>query len=222
MMSQSQFDLSATAASTTELVLAVEQTSPDVNDLPSPPLWLKHFARWFRVGLGLFILLSVLLGTIGCSSATGIPWQRATAVVPEAVIEQIIAQNSTLTEERAAEVTQTMQAWEVKGNQGRLVVFNFNTPDLCGALGCLYTGAWLRDDQPAVQVFSMYLNPNLPRDRSLFEVLNDNGTSQEQAILPCLKVMQVEQERLRQTNLCFDGQQYHIVDSQLHQATGEQ
>ena len=39
-------------------------------------------------------------------------------------------------------------AWSVKGKDGRFAVFNLNTPDVCGALGCLYTGYWLRKDKP--------------------------------------------------------------------------
>ena len=117
-------------------------------------------------------------------------------------------------------MAETMQAWEVRGKSDRLVVFNFNTPELCGALGCLYTGMWLREKQPAAQVLSMYLNPNLPEGRSLFEVLGGEGGDRNKK-LPCLKVMQIEKDRLRQVNLCFNGRQYQIVDSQLYDATNK-
>ena len=214
----SEFDRADSTTDTKEISVTEPILTSEANELPPPPRWLKRLSKWFRVGLGLFILLSVLLSAIGCSrSVSGVPWQQAKAVVPAAVIEQAIAQNTTLRGEQAAKVAETMQAWEVRGKSDRLVVFNFNTPELCGALGCLYTGMWLREDQSAAQVLSMYLNPNLPEGRSLFEVLGGKGDRNKK--LPCLKVMQVEQIRLRQINLCFNGRQYQIVDSQLYNAT---
>ena len=215
----SEFDRADSTTDTEEIFVAEPILTGEADELPPPPRWLKRLSKWFRVGLGLFILLSVLLSAIGCSRSTsGVPWQQATAVTPSAVIERAIAQNTTLRGEQAAKVAETMQAWEVRGKSDRLVVFNFNSPELCGALGCLYTGMWLRENQPAAQVLSMYLNPNLPEGRSLFEVLGSQGGDRNKN-LPCLKVMQVEQTRLRQINLCFNGRQYQIVDSQLYNAT---
>jgi hypothetical protein len=214
----SEFDRADSAIPVEEISITEPILVGEADEIPPPPRWLKRLSKWFRVGLGVFILLSVLLSVIGCShSVFGVPWQQATAVAPAAVIEQTIAQNTTLTGEQAAKVAKTMQAWEVRGKLGRLVVFNFNTPELCGALGCLYMGMWLRENQPAAQVLSMYLNPNLPEGRSLFEVLGGEGDRNRE--LPCLKVMQLEQVRLRQINLCFNGRQYQIVNSQLYNVT---
>jgi hypothetical protein len=33
--------------------------------------------------------------------------------------------------------------------------------------------------------------------------------------LPCIKVLQTEQEQLRQLNFCFNGNDYQLADSQL-------
>lgn len=193
-----------------------ETTSTHKYKLAPPPIWLKRFSLWFRIGLGLFLLISSLLGLTGCSVDAGnIPWQRATTLIPEPLLEQMIAQTSTLSGKAAQQLAQSMQGWKVNGTNGGLVVLNFNTPDLCGTLGCFYSGVWLRKNQPVVQVFSLYLNPNLPDGQVLFKV--SDSTQQNQA-LPCLEVTQLDetqQQLVHRNRLCFNGQQYYVVDGSL-------
>ncbi|PIG91564.1 hypothetical protein [Gloeocapsopsis sp. IPPAS B-1203] len=224
MSQQSQISLNlqlfdaATQPVSAELVLASSKgkTNETSSELPLPPIWLKRFAWWFRIGLGLFLLISSLLGLTGCSvGAGGVPWQQAAALVPEPVLEQVIAQNSTLSGKAVGQLVQSMQGWKVNGSEGKLVVLNFNTPDLCGALGCLYSGVWLRKNQPATQVFSVYLDPNLPNGQALFKA---SDLPQQNQALPCLEVVQLDktqQQLVRQTHLCFNGQQYQTVDGVL-------
>lgn len=53
--------------------------------------------KWFRLGVILFLLLSVLLGTSGCStSAATIPWSVATRVVPAEKVRAVITENTRL------------------------------------------------------------------------------------------------------------------------------
>jgi hypothetical protein len=175
---------------------------------PAPPRWLGVAGYWFRIGFSLFLLLSVLLGIAGCSSsAATVPWQPATTGVPEAVLEQVIQAHTDLD---VAPAKETLLAWTVDGKVGKLTLFNFNTPKLCGALGCLYVGYWLREHQPAVEVFQNYLNPNLPVDKPLLRVGEDRGQA-----LPCLEVLQMEGDRLRRLSYCFGGDRYKLTDNQL-------
>ena len=189
------------------------QATPQSQELSTaailaPPQWLCQVGYWFRIGFSLFLLLSVLIGVASCSSSAAIvPWQKATTVVPEAVIEQVIQSN---TDMDVAQAKETLLAWSVDGKEGKLTLFNFNTPNLCGALGCLYTGYWLRENQSAVEVFQNYLNPNLPANKPLIQVGEDRGQA-----LPCLEVLQMEGDRLRQLNYCFNGDRYQLADSQL-------
>ena len=184
--------------------------------IPAPPHWLWQVGYWFRIGFSLFLLLSVLIGVTGCSSsAATVPWQKATVVVPEPVLEQVIQANTDLD---MAQAKENLLAWTVDGKDGKLTMFNFNTPNLCGALGCLYAGYWLRENQPAVEVFQNYLNPNLPANKPLFQVGENRGQA-----LPCLEVLQMEgdslrdgkAERLRQLNYCFNSKRYQLANSQL-------
>jgi hypothetical protein len=68
----------------------------------------------------------------------------------------------------------------------------------------------LRENQPAVEVFQSYLNPNLPANKPLIQVGEDRG----QALL-CLEVSQMQGDRLRQLNYCFNGDRHQLADSQL-------
>ena len=186
----------------------LQSQEPSTSAIPAPPRWLCQVGYWFRIGFSLFLLLSVFIGVAGCSSsAATVPWQKATAIVPEAVLEQVIQSN---TEMDVAQAKETLLAWSVDGKEGKLTLFNFNTPNLCGALGCLYTGYWLRENQPIVEVFQNYLNPNLPANKPLIQV----GEDRSQA-LPCLEALQMEGDRLRQLNYCFNGDRYQLADSQL-------
>jgi hypothetical protein len=185
-----------------------QQQEMSTSTILAPPRWLWQVGYWFRIGFSLFLLLSVLTGVAGCSSsAATVPWQKATAIVPEPVLEQVIQANTNLD---MAQAKENLLAWNVDGKAGRLTLFNFNTPNLCGALGCLYAGYWLRENQPAVEVFQNYLNPNLPANKPLFQVGENRGQA-----LPCLEVLQMESDRLRQLNYCFNGDRYQLADSQL-------
>ena len=172
-----------------------------------PRCWISH-ARWFRFGLGVFLLLSLLLGTVGCSSsAVMVSWHQALSVVPVKSLERIIQQNTELDPSQAAA---NVLAWTQEGRLGKLVLLDYNNSGVCGAAGCLYTGYLVGKNKQLNQVFSSYLNPNLPQGKPLFQVgdlLN--------ADLPCLQVMQVDSDQLRQMLFCFNGQNYQLASSQL-------
>jgi len=138
-------------------------------------------------------------------------WQKAATAAPATVLEQVIQTNTDLD---MAQAKGTLLVWTVDRKAGKLTLFNFNTPNLCGALGCLYAGYWLRENQPAVEVFQNYLNPNLPASKPLFQVGENRGQA-----LPCLEVLQMEGDRLRQLNYCFNGDRCQLTDSQLFIST---
>lgn len=164
--------------------------------------------RWFRFGLGIFLLLSVLLGTVGCTSIAATPsWQKASSVVPSRTLERIIQLNTELDPSQAVE---DVLAWTVKGTAGNLVILDFNNSGVCGAAGCLYTGYLMGKHKQLSQVFSSYLNPQLPADKPLFQVVERSD-----AILPCLQVMQVDGVQFRQMVYCFNGQHYQLASSRL-------
>ncbi|MTJ55831.1 hypothetical protein FJR38_25785 [Anabaena sp. UHCC 0253] len=176
--------------------------------LPEPPMRIRYGVHWFRVGLSIFLLLSVLCGLGGCSlNAATLTWHKAVNLVSSSVVEQVIGENTNLNPQTSVDNT---LAVNVAGKDGNLTIFNFNTPDVCGALGCLYAGYWFKPNQPITQVFLSYLNPTLPPGKQLLAV----GENRNQS-LPCVKVLQTEKQQLRQLNFCFNGNRYQVADSQL-------
>jgi hypothetical protein len=166
--------------------------------------------RWFRFGVVLFLLLSMMLGTAGCTaSATTISWTPATRLIPVENVQGIVAENSELNPQDSAS---NVLAWAVNKPAGRLVIFNFNSPGVCGAGGCLYAGYLFRKNVSTTRVFASYLNDNLPPKRPLIQVVSDPSKTSD---LPCLQVQQHSQNGIRQLFFCFNGRQYQLANSSL-------
>lgn len=181
--------------------------------------YLERFlfvGKWFRLGVILFLLLSVLLGTTGCStSAATIHWSAATKVVPVETIQTVITENTRLNPQSTAS---NVLAWSVDGQAGKLVVFNFNNPGVCGSQGCLYTAYLIKKHTPIVRVFSSYLNPNLPPNQLLFQVTNDSTNT---SALPCLQVQQPSGQDIRQLVFCYNSREYQLAKSSLIQVSSK-
>jgi hypothetical protein len=188
------------------------------DDLPLPPMRLKWLIHYFRIGFATFLLISTLLGLVSCSRA-GMNWKPAGQVVSDSLLKEVMAQNATLTDAEMTEAIAQGKAWSIPGRSGNLVLVDFQASSMCGQLGCLYIGIWIKDKEPPQQVFSSYLNPDIPKGRTLFEVLQPDETkTEQQKALPCLKVTQVDAnaaDGVRQVNFCFDGRQYRVVDGSL-------
>jgi hypothetical protein len=204
---------------TTEMTLATSQSSKEnFDDLPLPPMRLKWLIHYFRLGFATFLLISTLLGLVSCSRA-GASWKPAEQVVSAPLLKEVITQNATLTDAEMIEAIAQGKAWSVPGRSGNLVLVDFQASSLCGQLGCLYVGIWVKDKELPQQVFSSYLNPNIPKGKMLFEVLAPDETKTvQQKALPCLKVTQVDADAvdgMRQVTFCFDGRQYRVVDGAL-------
>lgn len=190
-----------------------ELPNPASNSLNNSRSRVSSFlfiGRWFRFGVVLFLLLSVLLGTAGCTpSATTISWTPATRLIPVETVQGIVAENSDLNPQNSAS---NVLAWAVNGQAGRLVIFNFNSPGVCGAGGCLYAGYLFRKNVPPHRVFASYLNEKLPPNKPLLQVVSDPSETSD---LPCLQVQQQSQNGIRQLFLCFNGSQYQLANSSL-------
>lgn len=185
-------------------------------DNSKPPTSFLFIGRWFRFGMILFLLLSVLLGTVGCSTnAATIPWSVATKVVPVETVQAVVTENSELNPQEASS---NVLAWTVDGQAGKLVVFNFNNPGVCGNEGCLYVAYLIKKNATPVRVFSSYFNPNLPRNKSLLQVSDDPTKSSG---LPCLQVQQPSGDNIRKLVFCFNGREYQLAKSSLIELRGK-
>lgn len=193
-----------------------KKLAPNRTNISKPPTSFLFIGRWFRFGVMLFLLLSVLLGTVGCSTnAATNPWSVATKVVPVETVQAVVTENSELNPQEAAS---NVLVWAVDGQAGKLVVFNFNNPGVCGNEGCLYVAYLIKKDATHVRVFSSYLNPNLPRNKSLLQVADDPIKTSG---LPCLQVQQPSGDDIRQLIFCFNGREYQLAKSSLIEVRGK-
>jgi hypothetical protein len=171
--------------------------------LPAPQ-WAATIAYFLRLGLGLFLAVSIALSLLlsGCSAQASGFWSSATSLLKADQVRAIVADHSSLPS------NQIPDSWlkKVKAHkEGNLLLIDFNSDRLCGRGGCLYVG-YLRDKdlQKLSEVLSIRLKPQLPSGISLFEI-----DSSQAAEPPCLKIHQQElPKRLMEYTFCFNETEY--------------
>lgn len=172
-----------------------------------PSVQLVRLVRLFHLSLGFFLLLSALLLN-GCSSTLAsvpLSWKQADTV-PSALWQLVVAENTSLP---ANSLSNAKVASFPTQEQQQVYIFNYNSPNICGEIGCLYV-AYLQQGQSSYeQVLSLYLKPFLPAKQSLFSISAEPHTSSS----PCLEVKQVEDNNIQNLTYCFDGKVYQPVKS---------
>lgn len=197
----------------TEVETECDSASNQPVSLPPPSRRLLQFAQWFRIGLSLFLILSVLLGIVGCASQAATPWQPASQVLPKEVLLEVVKQHSSQVPQPERVVETTMRAWVMPAKEGRVAVFDFHDSGWCGAGGCYYPVYWLKNATPPQLLMAKLFYPRLPKNKALFGRGDDNGQP-----IPCLAVWQPETpnlNRLRLTQYCYNGSHYESASSQV-------
>lgn len=173
-----------------------------------PPLWVNRFAFWFRLGIGLMAIASVLLSS--CSSRRdlqAIAWKPASSLQASDNLTEIVRTHSALATSEIEGVVSGMKGGQFSIDDRRQIhLYDYDNPALCGTMGCLYTG-YLFGDGQSIEVFNAYLDPFLPPGTPLFQLGRDAVND-----LPCLRVNQFA-DNLVESRLCFDGDRYRVFDS---------
>jgi hypothetical protein len=177
-----------------------------------------RLVRYFYLALG-FSLLIASLFLSGCSNdnslGTSLNWQNANAV-PKSLLLSATTQNTTLP---STQISGIKVAVIPTRGKNHLYIFNFNSPNLCGELGCLYAG-YLSNAQGSKQVFNLYLQPNVLPGKHLITLMKDN--LKNSSGLPCLDVQQViNNTTLQKLIYCFDGNDYQPVENTLIKVFGK-
>lgn len=182
-------------------------------ELPSPPNWVKSCTNYFRLGFGLFLMLSLSLGCLlgGCSSNAqgGLPWEEAETYFSQPQLEALVS-SSVNGEKVIKKIAKNAQGFEVN-KEPQAVLVDFNGEELEGSLGRLYRIILFdKEEDSLTPIFSRYLDSRLPPQEKLLEVLEkqENG-------LPCLQINQLEDVNIRRSEACFDGLEYKIATSKL-------
>lgn len=168
---------------------------------------------WFKWGQLLRLSIAALLmswALSGCatSDVTIVEWKDASSIVSSDVLFKVISENTTASSTQVKPLAFVVPLSSV----AKLVIFNFNSHELCGQKLCTYVAYDVSGDQArqARQVWQKYLNPNLPPGEHLFSVTKDDATAQ-----PCLIVNQVENDQLRYSSFCYNGIQLQASENRL-------
>jgi hypothetical protein len=170
----------------------------------SMPQWCSTSAYYVRIGLGLFLALTVLnfmLSGCSVSAQTSNFWRPATQVLSSDQIKAIVADNSNVP------ISEVDQSWlsSMRVHQtDELILVDFHNPQLCGQAGCAYVGYLLDEEmQRLTRVLTTRLRPELPPGVNLFSI-----ETEQAAQPPCLKINQVSDRQLLESTLCFNGTEY--------------
>lgn len=168
-----------------------------------PTAKLVHLVRLFHFSLAFFLLLGTLFLN-GCSSnsvaALPFSWKQPDSI-PTALLQLAVSENTSATPNSLNDV---LVASIPTNERQNLYVFNYNSPNTCGKLGCLYVAYLEKGESSYQRVLNLYLQPNLPTKHSLISISSDISSSS----LPCLEVKQVEQSNLQIVTYCFNGSFY--------------
>lgn len=183
--------------------------------LRPPSFKLVQFVILFRIGLAITLLVGVLFLS-GCSSSVSAAswWQPVGSSSLSLLAKQAIAENTQLNPDSFANVL-AMNIPANKQQDQELFLLDYNTDNLCGKLGCLYS-IYSRQGQTYKLIWSKYLQPNLPKGESLFTFSQDASNNSGFA---CLEVKQMQGNRLQKLVYCFDGKTYRLVNSELFNKT---
>lgn len=156
------------------------------------------------VCIGLFVIPAIISRLTGTKQNDLSNWKSASMIVPASLIQKAVSQNS-----NASNIDlDKIKALKFNRGKGGLYLFDFNSPQLCGAGGCLY--AVYRET--GEKLLSLLANPNLPKGETLFMMDDavENG-------LPCLIITQAATApgTVLRSQYCYKGQGFMRVNEAL-------
>jgi hypothetical protein len=124
-------------------------------------------------------------------------WKKAEEVTPSSLLKQVTSKKET----RYLNIS-SIQAMQIPSQgAGNLYIFDFRSPQLCGAGGCLYS-IYNESGQPVLEFIAL---SHLPPKQKLIEVLDTVNQG-----FPCLKVTQTTNmdNKMSQTEFCYRNNRY--------------
>ncbi len=181
----------------------------------------KPFIR-FLILISIMVGFVVVSGVISASrsdQATNRGWHPATQVAPPALLAQLVKDHI---QSGIRIDPKQMKAWKIQQPKQAQPLYLIDTrvnalpSPLCGSAGCLFVAYTLTAKHQFQLVFSHYLNPLLPKNIPLIQ-----PTATLWGGLPCLTINQLEVSKIRTYKLCFSGQTYETLETQLLPKTYE-
>ena len=124
-------------------------------------------------------------------------WRNVEEVTPKSLLKKVITKKST----RYLDIS-SIKVMQIPSNgSGDLYIFDYGSPQLCGAGGCLYS-VYNSDGKTLLEFIA---NPKLPKSQKLIKV----GENVNQGF-PCLNITQITDtdKLLSQTEFCYQNGHY--------------
>ena len=136
-------------------------------------------------------------------------WGSANSVAPAEVVRAALVQNYLPLKTQKPLAENQIKALKVPSlGAETLYVIDFNSPQLCGSGGCLYT-VYTRKGR---SVLRLLLNPKLPNKTPLFSVSEQNRNE-----IYCLVVAQStgKEDTVSPSRYCYEGTGFTLVNSSI-------
>ena len=125
-------------------------------------------------------------------------WKNADKVVTKSLLKKVVTKKSTRYLDISSIKVMQIPSQSAAGN---LHIFDYGSPQLCGAGGCLYS-VYNSDGKTLLEFIA---NPQLPKSQKLIKV----GENVNQGF-PCLNITQITDtdKLLSQTEFCYQNGHY--------------
>ena len=124
-------------------------------------------------------------------------WKNADEVVPKLILKKVVTKQST----RYLDISLIKVMQIPSQSAGNLYIFDYGSPQLCGAAGCLYS---VYNDSGKT-LLEFIANPQLPKAQELVKVFKTANQG-----FPCLTITQSinTDKLLSQTKFCYQQGKY--------------
>ena len=124
-------------------------------------------------------------------------WKNADEVIPKPLLKKVVTKKST----RYLDISSIKVMRIPSQGAGNLYIFDYGSPQLCGAAGCLYS---VYNDSGKT-LLEFIANPKLTKSQKLIKV----GENVNQGF-PCLNITQITDtdKLLSQTEFCYQNGHY--------------
>ncbi|MBP5974200.1 histidine kinase [Brasilonema sp. CT11] len=155
--------------------------------------------------VGLFVVPALFVRvTSSRNRDIALTWKAAQDIVPASLIQKTITQNST----GGVDANKVKVLQVPNRGKGALFIFDFQSPQLCGAGGCLYAVY----HESGSLLLNAIANPKLPKGEALFKVDDVVRNS-----FSCLVITQTTTTPLMvsRTQYCYQGTGFVRVYEEL-------
>ncbi|NJO64989.1 MAG: histidine kinase [Richelia sp. RM2_1_2] len=153
--------------------------------------------------IALLILITVMISTVSALHTSlsknnyRLTWESAEGIVPQSLLKQVLSQKST----HPTDISSIKVMRISSQGAGNLYLFDYDSPQLCGAAGCLYSV----DNESGKVLLQFIANPYLPVAEKLVQVSETVNQG-----FPCLNITQSTDtdKLLSQTEFCYQQGKY--------------